>query len=289
MTETILVTGATGNIGRSLVPILASHSDCTVRAMTSNPEQHSDTFASEVQLVAGRFEDDVSLAAATRGVDTVVLIAPPNPDCVEQNRAVLDAAKASGARKIVRISAIKASEDGKTENTRLHGQCDALVNASGLTYTILRPNYYMQNILMSLESIKADSCFYAGMGDGKLAMIDAHDVAESAAAGVMSDRFDNEILEISGPESINFSEVASVLSEVANRQIAYVAVSPDDVKTSLMQLGVTEWMANLLREYSEAYSEGWGDLVTNNVERLTRHPARSFKQYATDCLTQFLG
>jgi uncharacterized protein YbjT (DUF2867 family) len=289
MTKTVLVTGATGNIGLCLVPILASQSECAVSAMTRDPEKSADIFSQSVQLVGGGFEDPASLDAAMEQVDTVIMIAPPGPDCVQQNIAVIDAAKRSGVRKIVRISAIKAAPDGRTENTRLHGECDRLLQESGLTYTILRPNYFMQNIMMSLQSINADSCFYAGMGEGRLAMIDVRDVAECAATAATSDQFDNENLEISGPQSIGFSDVASALSEVANRQVTYVAVSPDDVKASLLQMGFSEWMANLLREYSEAYGDGWGDLVTDNVDRLTGQPARSFRQCAEECIAPLLS
>ena len=145
-----------------------------------------------------------------------------------------------------------------------------------MAYTILRPNYFMQNIFMSLDSIKAENCFYAGMGDGRLAMIDVRDVADAIAAAATSDASDNEAYELSGPESISFHDVAGILSEVTGRPISYVPISPDDVKASLLSMGLGEWMADLLREYSEAYGEGWGDLVTGNVERLTGHPARSF-------------
>jgi len=288
MTETILVTGATGNVGAYLIPLLAARQDCVVRAMTRDPGRHGDTFAQSVQLVAGRFEDAATLHDAMEGVDTVVMMAPPGPDCIQQNQAVIDAARQSGAKKIVRISAIKAAADGRTENTRLHGACDALLQNSGMTYTILRPNYFMQNIFMSLDSIMADNCFYAGMGEGKFAMIDIRDVAESVVTAATTDQFNGEVIEISGPKSICFNEVASVLSEVAGRRITYVAVSPDDVEASILQMGLGDWMANLLKEYSEAYGDGWGDLVTDNVDRLTGHPARSFRNFAEDCLAPSL-
>lgn len=289
MTKKILVTGATGNVGSCLVPLLASRSDCAVTAMTRDPEKGAKLFSPEIQVVGGSFEDDASLTVALQGIDTVILMGPPNPDCVMQNRAVIEAARLSGVDKVVRISAIKAAEDGRTENTRLHGECDTLLQKSGLTFTILRPNYFMQNIMMSLDSINADNCFYAGMGDGRLAMIDTRDVAESAAAAALSDQFNDEILEISGPQSVSFNDVAAVLSEVSDRHISYIAVSPGDLKASILQMGFGEWMANLLCEYSEAYGEGWGDLVTDNVQQLSGHPARSFKQFATECLTPLLN
>jgi uncharacterized protein YbjT (DUF2867 family) len=288
MTQTVLVTGATGNVGSCLTPLLASRSDCAVRAMTRDPDKQSDKVAPNVRFVAGAYEDDDSLQAAMRGVDSVILMAPPGPDCVRQNRAVISAAKQSGVKKVVRISAIKAAEDGRTENTRLHGQCDILLQDSGLTYVILRPNYFMQNIFMSIDSLKADSCFYAGMGDGKLAMIDIRDVADCAIAATVSNEFDDGIFEISGPASISFKDVSDALSEVVGRQITYIPVSPDDVKTSLLQMGFGDWMANLLREYSAAYGDGWGDLVTDNVIRLAGHPARSFRDFAAECVAPML-
>lgn len=288
MIRNVLVTGSTGNVGSSLIPLLASRSDCTVTAMTRDPASAGQNFPAGVQVVGGSFEDEASLIAAMRGIHTVVLMAPPNPDCVQQNRAVVEAAKTSGVKKIIRISAIKASESGRTENTRLHGECDTLLVESGLQYLILRPNYFMQNIMMSLDSISSNHCFYAGTGDGKFAMIDIRDVADSAAAAAITDQFNNEIIEISGPQSISFHDVAATLSEIAGRQISYVAVSPDDVKASLLGMGFGEWMANLLGEYSEAYGAGWGDLVTDNVQRLTGNPARSFSRFATECLVPML-
>ncbi len=289
MKKTVMVTGATGNVGSILVPILAARQDCVVTAMTRDPVKNADRFGPAVQLANGSFEDISTLRAAMPGVDTIILMAPPGPDCVQQNRAIIDAAIQSGVKKIVRISAIKAAKDGRTENTRLHGECDALLQESGLTYTILRPNYFMQNIFMSLETLKADNCFYAGMGDGRLAMIDIRDVAESAVTAAMTDQFDGEVLEIGGPKSINFSEVAEILSDVTGRHISYIAVSPDDVRASLLQMGLGEWMAGLLAEYSAAYGDGWGDLVTDNVDRLTGHPARNFREFTADCVAPLLS
>ena len=101
--------------------------------------------------------------------------------------------------------------------------------------------------------------------------------------------FDNRALEISGPESISFDDVADALSEVAGRRINYVAVTPDDVRTSILQMGLGEWMADLLGEYSEAYGDGWGDLVTDNVREITGHAPRSFLEFATEVVAPALN
>ena len=282
MTRSILVTGATGNIGSNLVPSLAGSAAVTALARDRNKAEQ--LFGAEIDIAEGEFGDSGSLARAMSGKDTVVSIVPPSPDCVAHVSAMIAAARDAGVRKVVRVSAIKAAEDGRTENTRLHGRCDRLLQESGLTYTILRPNYFMQNIFMSLDTITADNCFYAGMGDGRLAMIDVRDVSDAISAAAISDSFDNQAYELSGPESISFHDVAAVLGKVSGRDIAYVPISPDDVKATLLQMGFGEWMADLLREYSEAYGEDWGDLVTGNVELLTGHPPRSFEAFTRDVL-----
>lgn len=284
MARKILVTGATGNIGSLLVPQLLEAPDVSARALTRDPEKAKQLFGHGAQIVKGTFNNAKDLDTAMQNVDTVVLIAPPGPDCVAQNQSVIDSATRNGVRKIVRISAIKAAEDGRTENTRLHGKCDRLLQESGLTYVILRPNYFMQNIFMSLDAINAADKFSAGMGDGKFAMIDTRDVAGAAAAAALDDRFDYEGFEISGPASISFHDVANAISVAAGRRITYVAVSPDEVRATLLGYGFDEWTANMLREYSAAFGDGWGDLVTNNVELLTGRAPRDIRQFVAEVL-----
>jgi uncharacterized protein YbjT (DUF2867 family) len=127
------------------------------------------------------------------------------------------------------------------------------------------------------------------MGDGRWAMIDVRDVADAVTATVMADEFDNSVYELSGPASISFHDIAATLGELTGRPIAYIAITPDEVAAMLLSYGFDEWHANLLREYSAAYGDGWGDLVTGNVEALTGHAARSFRQFAADLLLPALS
>lgn len=284
MAKKVFVTGATGNIGSLLVPQLLETSDISVRALVRDLEKAQQLSDGGAQLIKGTFDDTEALSTAMQGIDTMVLVAPPGPDCVAQNRSLIDAAKHAGVRKIVRISAIKAAEDGRTENTRLHGQCDRLLQESGLAYVILRPNYFMQNTFMLLDSIRSGNGFSAGMGDGRFAMIDVRDVVDSACVAVISDQFDNQVLEISGPASISFHDVADALSAYTGREITYAAISPEEVAAALRSFGFDEWTANLLREYSAAYGDGWGDLVTDNVELLTGRAPRSIGRFVSEVL-----
>ena len=289
MSKKVLITGATGNIGSQLVPILAANQGLNVVAFIRDPEKAAPLEAAGAEVVFGTFEDEGSVQKAVEGVDTLVLINHPNPNAAEQASTVLKAAKQAGVRKVVRVSALKASLDGPTDNTRLHGRTDNEIQASGLTYTILRPHFFMQNIFMSAQSIAADGNFYYGMGDGKLGMIDVRDIVDCTAQAVLSDEFDNQIFNPTGPESISFYDVANQLSAALGKQVNYVPVPVEAVEQSMREMGMGDWFPVVMRDYSKAYSENWGDYTNNDVERITGHPARSFEAFANEIFVPALA
>jgi uncharacterized protein YbjT (DUF2867 family) len=288
MSGKILVTGATGSIGAQVVMYLAGTENVTVRAFVRDETKAEPLAKAGAALAIGSFDDRGSLRAAMKNIDTVILITPAGPTAVTQNSNVIKIAKESSVGKVVRISAIKASEDGPTENSRLHAQSDKELQASGLKYVILRPNYFMQNVFMLLEPINIESALYAGMGDAKFAMIDVRDIVECAGNAAVGDQFDNQIIELSGPECISFHDVAKVLSDVSGRTIKYVPVPPEAVRESMLRAGLDEWISTLMRDYSQAYSEGWGDFATDNVERITGRAPRNIEQFVREVLAPAL-
>ena len=288
MSTNILVTGATGSIGAQLVRYLAGKNDVKVRAFVRDEIKAELLEKAGAELAIGTFDDRKSIRAAMKNIDTVVLIAPAGPSAVDQNANLIKISKESSVRKVVRISAVKASADGPTENTRLHARSDEELQSSGLKYVILRPNYFMQNLFMSLETINNDSALYAGMGDAKFAMIDVRDIVECAGKAAVSDKFDNQILELSGPESVSFHDVAGVLSDVSGRTVKYVPVTPDAVRETMLDMGLDDWISTLMRDYSQAYADGWGDFVTDNVERMTGHAPRNVGEFVREVLAPAL-
>lgn len=287
MGKTVLVTGATGKIGSLLVPKLKA-AGADVRALVRSTDKGQKAKQEGADIVLGDFDQPETLKGAMQGVDTLVLITPPGPEADRQSQACIEAAKEAGVKNVVRISAIIPDERRPTDNTRQHAETDEILKASGLSFTILRPHAFMQNIFASAGTIAQDGKMYWGMGDGKMGMIDVRDIADVAAKVVMEEGHDGIIYDLTGPESISFHDVARELSEALDREISYLPVPPEAVESSMKQLGAGDWMSKLMRDYSEAYASGWGDFVTEDVEKVLGRKPRSIREFIREVLVPSL-
>jgi uncharacterized protein YbjT (DUF2867 family) len=286
----VLVTGATGKIGSQVVPRLAAYDETAVRAFVRNAEKAAPLITSGAELALGTFEDAQAVRSAVEGIDAVVLITLQNPNAAEQAGAVLSAATEAGVRKIVRISVFKAAINGPTDVTRLHGRTDTEIQASGLTYTILRPCFFMQNLFfMAARSIAGDGKLYFGTGDAKLGMIDLRDIVDCAVQSVVSDAYDNQVFTLTGPEAISFHDIADRLSNILERPIRYVAVPPEAVEQSIRAMGMGDWYAQVMRDLCKAYRENWGDVTTDDVARIAGHAPRSFDAFTREVFAPALS
>ena len=279
----ILVTGATGKIGSGLISKLAVHKKLCVRAFVRNPKKAAHLSSYINELFIGSFEDEGSIKEAVNGIDTVVLITHQNPQAAVQARSVIKAAKEAGVRKIVRISVFQASVDGPTEVTRLHGQTDKEIMESGMTYSILRPPFFMQNLFfMAAPGIIKERKFQFGTGEGKIGMIDLRDIVDCAEQCVISDLQNNKIYTLTGPESLNFYDLATQLTQVLELPVQFIDVSPETVEQSILKIGMGNWYAEVLRDLCKVYRKNWGDVVTNDVTEITGHAPRSFDNFARE-------
>jgi uncharacterized protein YbjT (DUF2867 family) len=224
MSKTILITGATGNIGSQVIPALLENG-VNVRAYVRNPEKAKQLEAAGVQVFMGDFLDQDALNKAAENVDAILAITPPNPDAVAQGDTILKAALNSGSPYYLRLSAIGAAADAPTENGKLHYESDKALMESGLTYTILRPHYFMQNMFGSVESIKSQGNFYLGMGEGRLGMIDVRDIADCFVSLLLNngEGHKNKIYTPTGSESINFIRQRNLFQVIwENKSIMYL-------------------------------------------------------------------
>lgn len=278
MTKNIVVTGATGTIGRRVVSgLLATH---PVTALVRDPAKAP----AGTTVAVGSFEDRASLERAFAGADTVVLITAANAHAAEQTLTAIAAAKTAKVRKVVRISALKADPAGPTDNTRQHGRTEAALKDSGMTYVILRPHLFLQNLLGALPSITSTGQLYWGTGDAKMGMVDTRDVADAAIIAATTADFDNQTFELTGPAAIDYHQVAAAIGKGIGREVRYVPVPPQAVGETFRSFGADEWTVKVITDYSTAYSAGFGDFTTDSVMRITGHAPRSVDDFVRDVL-----
>jgi uncharacterized protein YbjT (DUF2867 family) len=222
----ILVTGATGTIGRRLVPLLAARA-IPVRAMTRNPAGIPP--AAGVEVVRGEFDDPASLAAALAGADTVFLLTAPASPSARHDLALLDAARAAPVDRVVRLSAIGTGERyGDQTVGAAHHLADQAVRASELEWTLLRPTTFASNTLWWADAIRAGVPVPNLLGDARQGVVDPDDVAAVAAEVLASPGPDlaGRSLTLTGPELLSVPDQAAILAEALGSPVELVDTPP---------------------------------------------------------------
>ena len=288
MAGNILVTGATGNVGGAVSANLTAMG-ASVRALVRDESKAQGLRNQGVEVVIGDFDKPETLDAAFSGVDKVFLATPVGPNQVALARNAIVAAKRAGGPHIVRLSAgpFDAPVDNPPRVTRQHAEIDAELKASGLPYTILKPHGFMQNTLMAAQTVASDGVVYMPMKEGKLGMVDVRDIADVAARVLTEAGHEGKTYWPTGPASISVHDVAAGLSKALGKEVKYVDVPLEAAREAIVGMGLPEWFADALNEYSKAFSENLGDFTTNDVEEITGHPARSYETFARDFAQAF--
>ncbi|WP_327088633.1 SDR family oxidoreductase [Nonomuraea sp. NBC_01738] len=270
---TILITGANGNVSSALIRSLDGRDD--LRALVRDPVKAPEG----VRAFVGDLDHPDTLDAAFEGVDTLWLLTAMGPQSPHASMNAVWAAKKAGVKHVVRLSAIGAGHDAPTRNGRLHALSDVELAASGLDWTVIRPAFFMQNLL---GSVNGDT-LYGPTGAGKVGLIDVRDIADFGAKILESpQKHAGKTYTITGPESISLEEASNSLAEVYQTKIKYQPVSPADAYRSMLDYGLSEWVAAVSVEYAKAYSAGWGDFTTPDFEQVTGRKARRFTEFAVD-------
>jgi len=290
--KTILVTGATGTVSTALLGALKGKPGLRLRALVRDPAGAKAQALQKdgVEVVAGDLEESDTLTEAFEGVDIMWLLTPASALEPSMGSNAVTAARKAKVGYIVRNSAIKAGHDAPNRNGRLHALVEESVKASGIPWTILRPHYYMQNLLSSAGSVASDGMLYMNMGQGRVGMIDGRDVGVLGARIIeQTDRHAGKTYTPTGPELTTMAEAAETLSSVLGKRVNYVALPPEAAQQAMLGFGLPRWFVGNVVDYGRAYSEGWGDFVTSDFKNVTGQEARSFKQFTTDFAPAFGG
>jgi uncharacterized protein YbjT (DUF2867 family) len=284
----ILVTGSTGTIGAEAVKQLTALG-VKPRALARNPEKARAMLGSSAEIAAGDLGDPEALDAALRGVERAFLIAPVAENSVELQQQFIAAARRAGTRQIVKLSALGAEVDSPVAFLRWHARGHQMLEASGIPFTELRPNSFMQNLLLVASTIVAQGAFYEPAADAKISHVDARDIVAVAVKALTEEGHAGKTYTITGPEALSFDQIAATLSAVLGKAVRYVSVPPADYKQTLMQYGLPEWQADAILALNAFYREGKGEVVTQTVAEVAKKAPISFDQFARDYANAFRG
>jgi uncharacterized protein YbjT (DUF2867 family) len=290
--KTVLVTGATGTVSTALLGALKGKPGLRLRALVRDPAGAKAQALQKdgVDVVAGDLEEPDTLAEAFEGVDILWLLTPASALEPSMGSNAVGAACKAKVGHIVRNSAIKAGHDAPNRNGRLHALVEESVKASGIPWTILRPHYYMQNLLSSAGSVASDGTLYMNMGQGRVGMIDGRDVGVFAAKVIQHPGpHAGKTYTPTGPELTTMADAAETLSGVLGKRVNYVALPPEAAQKAMLGFGLSRWFVGNVVDYGRVYSEGWGDFVTSDFRDVTGQEARSFKHFASDFAAAFGG
>jgi uncharacterized protein YbjT (DUF2867 family) len=188
----------------------------------------------------------------------------------------------SGVRHIVKLSQLHADANAPERFLRYHGVVEAAIRSSGLTFTFLRPNLYMQGLLNFRRSIQTQSAFFAAAGDARISAVDVRDLADLAVAALTSSRHDNQAYALTGPNALTFADMAHLLSQAVGRTITFVDIPPEAMRAALADLGFPAWQADGLLEEFAMYRRGEAAGVESGMRDALGRPARAFAAFARD-------
>lgn len=242
---TILVTGATGNLGRLIIDSLLERG-ADPQSIVAGARDTTKVADPRVRSVHLDYTDAASVAAAVDGVDTVILVSGSEVgQRVPQHRTVIDAAKAAGVTKFVYTSAPKATSSDLVLAPE-HKATEELIAAAGLPAVILRNNWYTENYAADLARAAETGVLTAGTGDGRVASASRRDFAEAAAVVALEDGHIGEVYELGGDVAWTYSDLAAAFSEITGRPVSFVPVSSDEQVAALRDAGLDEGTAGFV-------------------------------------------
>jgi uncharacterized protein YbjT (DUF2867 family) len=273
---TVLVTGATGNVGSAVIRELLERG-AAVRAFVRGS---AAKLPDGVERAVGDFEDVSSIRAALAGVDRVFLASADGPRKVEHETAVIDSA--ADAELIVKASTLGARAGSPLKPFDWNGRIEAHLRDSAAPWVVLASAFYMTNLLAAADPVRAQGILPAPAADGRIAMIDPRDVGAVAASVLTGTGHDRRTYRLTGPAAIGYHDVASALASATGAPVHYVDVPPAAAHERLAADGLPDWLVGHLDGVFALIRDGAFEETTDTVRVITGREPRSFADFARD-------
>ncbi|HWI22473.1 MAG TPA: NAD(P)H-binding protein [Baekduia sp.] len=271
----IAVVGGSGKLGGYIVEQLAGQD---VVAVARTDRSAAELQGRGVKVVRGDLDDPSSLRSAFEGVTRLVMVTPYDPQQGEREISAIDAAEAAGVQHIVKGSSYAAGIEPAVPISAGHKAAERRLRESGMSWTVLRPDWWIDNLLVQLDHVREGEFFFPAHG-AQVSAIDARDIAEVAVAELLAERPYGGVLTLTGPEMLGFEEIAERVGVAAGRPLTF----HDDVAPVW-----SEGYANAVRSLFAHYRERGRAPFTHTVTEILGRPPRSIDDFGREVLGPLL-
>lgn len=291
--RTLLVTGASGQLGRRAVELLLASGTDRVVAATRNPEKLADLADRGAIVRRADFDDAASLDEAFAGVDRMLLVSTDAMDRPgrrsEQAVRAVEAATRAGVKHVVYTSLAHPEAGSPVLLAEGHRVTEAALAASAMSFTALRNNLYTEILLYSLPRAVAAGQLYAATGDGAAAWVTREDCARIAAAALLSSSTDRQTVEVTGPTAVTHAQIAAIASEVTGRPVAFVPISAEALRGGMLSAGMPAPVVDLMVSLDLGVAAGRFGPATNAVATWTGQAPTSVADFLASVRGVLLG
>ena len=287
----ILLTGVTGKVGGATAKALAAQPEMKgrLRAIARNPEKAASIAALGVEVVQGDLADPASLKSAFADVEKAFLVMPNGEEQLTLEKAFVDAAKAAGVKHIVKLSSIEAHHGVTAKVPQMHVAAEDYIKASGLAWTMLKPTFYMQTLFANARTISGNGTIVVPCGEGKTGFTDTRDVGAVAAKVLSEPGHEGKSYDLTGPEILNFDQVAERFSKALGKPVTYVR-QPMAAYREILGKFLPPWRADAVCELFTEEGVGGGlTKPTDTIQKILGRPPTSFDQFIQDHIAMYRG
>jgi uncharacterized protein YbjT (DUF2867 family) len=284
MTNTVLVTGATGNTGRPLVEELLRRG-ASVRAMV-RPGTDPSRLPDGVELVEADLDDAAAVAAALEGVDRAYLVTRSSERAEAQQLQFVELAAEAGISHLVKLSQYAATADSPVRFLRYHAAVEQRIRELGIPFTFLRPNLFLQALLDFGPVVQGMGVLPAPIGEARVSVVDVRDIVAVAAAALTEPGHEGATYTITGPAAVTHAEIAAAISRATGQEIAFADLPPAAFEEQLRAMLPPWQLAGLMEDYAH-YARGEAAAVSPDVAAVTGRPARSMEAFFTEHAAAF--
>ena len=285
MAQKLLVTGASGNLGKLVLDALLKRGVAAsdIIATTRDAAKLAGYAAKGIEVRHADFNDSASVKAAFAGADRVAIISTDaldgNGTRIRQQTGAVAAAKEAGVKHIVYTSMPNPHEGSRITFEADHRLTEDAVKNSGLSYTILRNSWYQENLFMNLPQVLASGTWYTSAGQGKVSHIARQDCADALAAVLASGSTESRVYTLTGSQSFTTDEIASQVSDATGKPISVVHLTDEQLAGGMKSAGVPDFLVPFLVGFDANTREGAADLVNTDVETLIGRKPRALRAF----------